>query len=226
MCGRFTQTKTLAEVAGRFRAKRGALPDLPPRYNVAPSETVPVIVPEEDTRWIRPMQWGLVPSWAKHPSGGAKCINARAETLLERPTYRKSFERRRALIPIDGFYEWRRPDRQPFWIARKDRGLFALAGLWDAWRSESGRELLTFTIVTVPANEDIRPIHHRMPAILRLEDEDRWTARGSVDSLETLLTPYAAGELDLMPVSPAVNSPMHDSADCLKPPPQPSLFEV
>lgn len=224
MCGRLTQTKTLAEVAERFRAKRGSLPDLPPRYNVAPSETVPVIVSDGHTRWIRPMQWGLVPSWAKDPSGGAKSINAKAETLAERPTFRRSFASRRALIPIDGFYEWRRPDRQPFWIARKGRGLFSLAGLWDLWRSESGRELLSFSIITVPANDAIRPVHDRMPAILRPEEESRWLEPGPPDRLKEILQPYDSRELELTPVSVAVNSPRNDSPECLRPAAQLGLF--
>ena len=172
---------------------------------------------------FKSMQWGLVPSWAKEAALGSKMINARAETLNQKPSFRKSFERRRCLVPADGFYEWKRVGENkikiPMRIVLKNRGAFAFAGLWDTWQKPDGNELQTFTIITTQPNELMDPIHNRMPVILHEKDEDKWLDPDFKDTLKLsdLLAPYSADEMEAYEVLPLVNSPRNDSPGCLKP---------
>ncbi len=222
MCGRYTlATPNPAEVRGRFPI--GETVDVRRRYNVAPGDEVLAVTTDKEGRPRGELlRWGLVPSWAKQPDTGLKMINARVETVGERPAYRRAFERYRCLIVADGFYEWRRPPtgpKQAFHIARADGGLFAFAGLWSIWHGEDGQTLRTCTILTTAANTAIAPLHDRMPVILAPEAESAWLE--PADSPERLrrllggLDPHGTG---LRPVGPAVNDARYDGPDCLAPP--------
>ncbi|MDW8105641.1 MAG: SOS response-associated peptidase [Armatimonadota bacterium] len=219
MCGRFALTRPAEEVAVRFGAQQ-VLFQFGPRYNIAPSQPVAVIT-HEGERILQAMRWGLVPFWAKDPSIGNRLINARAETLLEKPSFKYAFTRRRCLVPADGFFEWRKEDgrRSPVYIRRRDGGLFAFAGLWEEWQSPDGSPLRTCTIITTEPNALIAPIHHRMAVILRPEDEALWLDHSvrEVKRLMALLQPYPAEELEAYPVSPRVNNPAHDDPSCIQP---------
>jgi putative SOS response-associated peptidase YedK len=167
MCGRFGASFQYRDIKVLWNL-RGDLPEFGPRYNIAPSQEVPLIIRNEDRNEVKPMLWGLVPSWAQDPSVGQRMINARSETLLEKPSFKQLVARRRCLVPADGFYEWRREGKHkvPVWIHLKNREPFAFAWLWDCWlERDLGSELYTFTIITTRANALLRPIHNRMPVI-------------------------------------------------------------
>jgi putative SOS response-associated peptidase YedK len=216
MCGRYTLHHTSKEIAERF----GVEPVeklLAPRYNVAPSQIVPVIrraQPGEDLRKMAGCKWGLIPYWAKDPKIGNNLINAKAETISEKPSFKQAFAKRRCLIPADGFFEWQKRGKapsQPIYVRRRDRGLFAFAGLWEGWKTPEGETVETCTIITVEPNELISTIHHRMAAILKPDDEAMWIdPKSGVDDMLRLLRPYESNELEAILVSRAVNSPMRD----------------
>jgi putative SOS response-associated peptidase YedK len=218
MCGRFTLVKPVGAVRERFMI--GAPAPLEPRYNIAPgTEIVTVTTDRDGVPRGELLLWGLVPNWAKDPAAGFKMINARAETLSEKPAYRSAFERFRCLIPADGFYEWRaRPGqaKQPFHITRSDGDLFAFAGLWSVWHRGQADELRSCTIITASANERMADVHPRMPVILEREDEAAWLgASTSVADLQALLHSLSAQQTVLRPVSNAVNSANNDGPECL-----------
>ena len=220
MCGRYTQTADPAKLARRFRLEPPG-PGISRRYNIAPTQDAPVIA-NDAPKNIRMMRWGLVPSWAKDAAIGNRMINARAETLSEKPSFKKPLERRRCLVLADGFYEWRVAAGRakiPVRIVMKSHEPFAFAGLWDLWRDPEGRELASFTIITTEANELLKPIHDRMPVILRPEDEDRWLDPGPTDTakLAPLLKPYLTEEMEAYDVSTRVNSPKNDDPVCITP---------
>ena len=225
MCGRYTLRHTTQQIVMRFAANEaiGAnfteMQPEAPRYNIAPTQPIAVIT-ENSPRVLEKMRWGLVPSWAKDPSIGSRLLNARAETLAEKPSFRSALKRRRCIIPADGFYEWKKQGkaRQPMCIHRKDDGLFAFAGLWEEWASPAGTKLRTCTIITCAPNNVMSSIHHRMPAILRPEDEADWLAQSqkSTADLLALLTPYPDEEIEVYPVSTVVNSAANDRSDCIK----------
>ena len=218
MCGRFTLHHDPDALAERFATP--PLPDLAPRYNVAPAQPVAVVT-QDTPRRLEQYHWGLIPAWAKDKSLGHRMINARAETLAERPAFRTALKRRRCLIPADGFYEWREADnpdeggRTPLYFRRADGALFAFAGLWDEWRDPAtGQPLRSCAIVTSAPNPLVAPIHDRMPVVLRREDEGRWLDPSDVDtaSLLSLLAPAPGGEAawEAYPVSRRVNAPTVD----------------
>ena len=223
MCGRYTLHHTPKEIAERF----GVEPVeelLAPRYNVAPSQIVPVIrraQPGEDLRKMAGCKWGLIPYWAKDPKIGNNLINAKAETISEKPSFKQAFAKRRCLIPADGFFEWQKRGKapsQPIYIRRRDGGLFAFAGLWEGWKTPEGETVETCTIITVEPNELISTIHHRMAAILKPDDEAMWIdPKSGVDDLLRLLRPYESNELEAVPVSRAVNSPTRDDPALIAP---------
>jgi putative SOS response-associated peptidase YedK len=218
MCGRFTQRHKAAEVAEYFGLE--AVPDfIVPRYNIAPTQVVPVIH-ERDGRVALACRWGLVPFWAKDPAIGNKLINAKAETLAEKPSFRYAFEKRRCLIPADGFYEWdkRTKPSKPLFIHRRDDGLFAFAGLWEECKLLNGETLRTCAIITVEPNVLIGGFHHRMAAILPREDEANWLdPSAEAQALLPLLRPYAGAELVADVVSRAVNDARVDEPGLVKP---------
>ncbi|MGB3292586.1 MAG: SOS response-associated peptidase [Phormidesmis sp.] len=218
MCGRFTQTRSGEAIAQTFSLK--TTPDPQPRYNIAPTQAVSAIAQPGEAREYRVFQWGLVPSWAKDPSIGNRMINARAETVAEKPSFRAAFKRRRCLIVADGFYEWQRTgkQKQPYYIQVED-DLFGFAGLWEHWESGDGSYLETCTILTTEPNELMARIHNRMPVIVHPDNYDLWLDPDLQDGrhLQHLLRPYEADAMQLQPVSQTVNNPRNETAACIEP---------
>lgn len=219
MCGRFTQHHTPEEVAERFEIETTDYL-FEPRYNIAPTQPIAAVVFQGGGRRLAAFKWGLVPFWAKDPAISSRMINAKAETLAEKPSFKHAFARRRCLIPADGFYEWQKKGKgpsRPLYIRRRDCGLFAFAGLWEEWSTPDGDHLQTCTIITVEPNELIGEVHHRMAAILRPEDEAIWLdPRRTPPELEALLRPYPSEELEMYEVSRAVNSPAIDAPSLIR----------
>lgn len=175
MCSRFSQTLPPDGVRSLFGYRNR--PDFPPRHNISPSEPIPVVrQTRERGREFVLMRWGLIPSWVKDPDEFSMLINARSETVLEKPSFRAAMRHRRCLIPADGFYEWTGPKgrKRPFHICRADGGPIAFAGLWEHWQGAEGEEIESVTILTTEANADLAPLHHRMPVILDPDDFDAW----------------------------------------------------
>ncbi|ADB51691.1 SOS response-associated peptidase [Conexibacter woesei] len=219
MCGRFTLATTTAdELRHRFPLGESAV-DLRQRFNVAPGDEVVTVAARDGVATGRMLRWGLIPPWARDPSVGYKMINARAETVAEKPAYRDPFAKRRCLIVADGFYEWQRQGRakQPFHITRTDGAPFAFAGLWTGWKNPEDDEWLrSCTIVTTEANDKISGIHPRMPVILDPADEQTWIdPETPVARLQELLRPLPADGTNARAVSRAVNNARYDGPDCL-----------
>lgn len=221
MCGRFTIAFDLADLSDELGL--GEIPlDWEPRYNVAPGQPVLAATDAAARRaeWLR---WGLIPYWAKDPAIGNKLINARAETLAEKPSFRSAFQKRRCLIFADGFYEWQKSvsgkgGTQPYYFKRKDGRPFAFAGLWEIW--QPGREdeaVKTCTIITTSANEVVAPVHERMPVMLSKEDAWKWVSDGPGVDINRLLVPFEAELMEAYPVGPYVSKPGYESAVCREP---------
>ena len=185
------------------------------------SPTIPVIVRQRVGNEYRVMHWGLIPNWAADPSIGNRMINARAETLTEFPSFKHLVDRRRCIIPADGFYEWRKEGKRkfPMLVYLKNKEPFGLAGLWDMWRKPDGGKVESFTIITTEPNELIEPIHNRMPVILRPEDEEEWldASRTAFAKAKSVLKPYPDEMLDTHDVSQIVNSAKYDGPECIQP---------
>lgn len=220
MCGRYTLTITGSMLADWFGIAEGEL-DLVPRYNIAPTQEVLTVISDGQRNHARPMRWGLIPSWAKDISIGSRMINARAETLAEKPSFRTALRKRRCLVPADGFYEWQQTGgrKRPMRIVLRSREPFAFAGLWDTWRSPEGEAITSCTIVTTSANSLMEPIHSRMPVILPRENEAAWLAPDNEDvqALCGLLLPYPSERLEAYEVSGLVNSPRNETSQCIAP---------
>ena len=220
MCGRFTQERPTSDLAEIFAAED--LADAPgARFNVAPTDEAAVVVEREERRAIKAYRWGLIPHWADSPKIGNRMFNARAETLTTSPAFRDAFRRRRCLVPVDSFFEWRREGtvRQPFRIVRTDSRPLALAGLWSGWRDPETDEVRrTFTIITTTPNDLMRPIHNRMPVVLAEEAWDLWLDTGLADpgELQGLLVPAADADLEAYPVSRAVNNVRNDGPSLIE----------
>ncbi|MEO0801867.1 MAG: SOS response-associated peptidase [Cyanobacteria bacterium J06642_2] len=222
MCGRFALAAEIKAIAKAFGLQN--MPDLPPRYNIAPSQPVAVVrASNRKERELAIVQWGLIPSWTKDVSKWKPLINARAETAAEKPSFRTAFRRRRCLIPASGFYEWQKVEggKQPFFIHQQgendDLPLFAFAGLWERWQGANGDELESCTILTTTANAAMKPIHNRMPIILVPRDYDAWllTDERDVNELRSLLHPIDDEWVSAYPVSTTVNNPRNDVPECL-----------
>jgi putative SOS response-associated peptidase YedK len=219
MCGRFTLTVDPGQLQDAF-----PWIDIPKevaqRYNIAPSQPVGV-VPNDGKNRLDFYNWGLIPFWAKDPKIGNRMINARSETIQEKPSFRGSFKYKRCLVLADGFYEWRKQPgntaKVPYFIHLKDSSPFAFAGLWDIWHSNDGSEVRSFTIITTGPNQLIEEIHNRMPVILPPDSYESWIKEGENDPklLKSFLKPYPSDEMDAYPVSRAVNSPQNDSPECI-----------
>ncbi len=219
MCGRFSQSLPGEAIALTFQLTEA--PDWQPRYNIAPTQRVLAIVATESgDRQVKPLRWGLIPSWSKDAAIGAKLINARSETVAEKPSFRSAFKQRRCLIVADGFYEWRKQPgkKQPFYFRLENGSPFAFAGLWERWHPSQADGLETCTILTTEANLTVAQVHDRMPVILTAESYDRWLDP-TLDSasLQALLRPYGGSSMTAYPVSLSVNSPLHDTPDCTAP---------
>ena len=225
MCGRFSSTSQLQFLLEQFRAEPLGVEGHEPSWNVAPASDILVVTASPDgPRQLRELKWGLVPRWAKDPSGANRMINLRAETVREKKGWKSTLARRRCIIPIDGFYEWQDQGKgqrkQPFYITSRDFTPLALAGLWATWRDpDSGEELFTCTILTTSANELMEPVHHRMPVILVPEDWDAWLDPENTDTeeLAKLLVPAPEEMLTLWPVDPAVGNVRNNRPELQEP---------
>jgi putative SOS response-associated peptidase YedK len=220
MCGRFARYASGDEVAQRFQLPEATLFD-EPRYNIAPTQPVAAVRATAWGRALAWLRWGLIPSWSSDPAIGNKLINARAETVTEKPSFRSAFKQRRCLIPASGYYEWekRRGSRkQPYFIRPRNGSLFAFAGLWERWHDSQGTPVETCTILTSEANEQLRSLHDRMPLILDPAADATWLDPGAdAPSLHALLVPYPAEKMEAFPVNPWVNDPRHEGPRCLEP---------
>ncbi len=220
MCGRYTLTSPATTLAASFDI--GTIAELAPRYNVAPSQSVPVVrMAATGTReWVE-VRWGLIPSWAKDPAIGQRLINARAETAAAKPAFRAAMRRRRCLVPADGFYEWqkRAQGKQPFYIRRRDDAPFAIAGLWEHWQPAGGELIETCTLLTTEPNSLVAPIHNRMPVIVDQAVYAQWLdpTIEKADDLAAILQPYPDNEMVAIPISTRVNNARHDAPDCIEP---------
>ncbi len=221
MCGRFTLTADPNDLREAFPWLN--IPQNPtPRYNVAPTQPVAVI-PNDGKQTLDYYIWGLVPFWAKDPSIGSRMINARSETLMEKPSFKSAFKRKRCLIPATGFYEWKAVEGQktktPMYIQLKTGKPFAFAGLWDRWESTEGSTILSCTIITTRPNELVGQIHNRMPVILHPENYSLWLETGEppLESLNQLLQPYPETEMQAYEVSRLVNKPDVDNPSLIDP---------
>jgi putative SOS response-associated peptidase YedK len=225
MCGRFSSTTQLSFLLERFRAEPSGVEGHQPSWNVAPASNILVVVAGEDgARQLRELRWGLVPRWSKDPKSGNRMINMRAETVRDKPTWRRTLGSKRCIIPIDGFYEWQDQGKgkrkQPFYIAARDGQPLALAGLWATWRDpDSDDELWTCTILTTTANKLMASVHHRMPVILLPESWDAWLDPDNhdVDQLAALLEPAPEDLLALWPVDQAVGNPRNNGPELQRP---------
>ena len=215
MCGRFTQNFTWAELHALYRLTNDAIPNLRASWNIAPTQDVGVIVPEEGGRFFKTMRWGLVPMWAKDIKIGNQAINARIETAAAKPLFRGAWKTRRCLIPASGFYEWRevevpgkaKPAKQPFYISRQDGQPLTFTGLWEKWKDG----MLSFTILTCEAFDGIRDLHSRMPVILAKDGFEPWLAGEN-----PVIDPGLDAAVTVRPVSPKMNSPKYNAPDCIQ----------
>jgi putative SOS response-associated peptidase YedK len=219
MCGRFMQERPVSDLAEIFGAEQ--LADEPGgRYNIAPTDEAIVVVERDDRRALVAYRWGLIPHWAEDPKIASRTFNARAESVATMPAFRESFRRRRCLVPVDGFYEWRREGtaRRPYRIFRSDGLPLALAGLWSGWRNpDTGEVRRTFTIVTTTPNEVVAPLHDRMPVIVPDDAWARWLDPRPAEpgELRALLEPTDAVPLQIAPASRLVNDVRHDGPELL-----------
>jgi len=224
MCGRYALAQEHEALRIRFGfTEETALPFVhSPRFNIAPTQIAPIVTNGQEMK-LRNMRWGLIPHWAKDPAIGNSLINARADTVAEKPSFRDSFKKRRCLVPATGFFEWKKEplskSKQPFFIATRSRDIFSFAGLWSIWKNpQTAEEMLSYTILTTEPNELMSEIHNRMPVILPVEREKDWLdLSASPEFLRGLLAPYPAALLEAFPVSKIVNSPRNDSPDCIAP---------
>jgi len=218
MCGRYSQTASLEEISRLFGVTERL--NLPPRYNIAPTQDAPVVRLDKDgARQLLQMRWGLIPFWAKDQKMGNRLINARAEAAATAPAFRDAFKARHCLVAADGFYEWRNEGgkKQPWRITLTDGGPFAFAGLWERWRDAAGAWIRSFTILTTDANELVKPIHARMPVILDPKDHEAWLAVGDTKAQAALLRPFPAEAMRAYRVNPIVNNARVDEPACIAP---------
>lgn len=238
MCARFTLRISPATLATMFELDE--IPEIPIRYNIAPTQDIAAVTESrEGDRRLRFLRWGLVPSWAKSPAVGQMMINSKAETLSQKSAFKRAFERRRCLIPADGFYEWAevpagppenslfegvepgppKTRKQPYLISLKGGEPFAFAGIWERWGDPKGQTVDSCSIVTTDSNELIAPVHDRMPVILGPDAYDLWLDRSEMNTkkLTPMLVPYPAREMEMMPVNPIVGNPRIDGPECVEP---------
>jgi len=221
MCGRFTNSAKPKDIEKEFKVGKLNPKLFTPRYNIAPTQMIPAVLEMDGERIVNELRWGLIPSWAKDDSIGNKTINARAETLAEKPSFKNAFKSRRCIIPASGFYEWAKKGsgtKQPFYFYLKEKDVFGFAGLYEEWLDKTTGELVeSCTIITTEANEVLEPVHDRMPVILKAENYDLWLNEKEKDTniLQNLLVPYPAKEMASHEVSKAVNSPSYDSSELI-----------
>jgi putative SOS response-associated peptidase YedK len=223
MCGRFALNASPELLRSLFELNEE--PYIAERYNIAPTQPVAVVRMDAQTQqrqWAL-LRWGLIPSWSKDPAIGAQLINARSETVTEKPSFRSAFKRRRCLIPASGFYEWQKSagGKQPYFIHMKDHSSFAIAGLWESWSGSDGEELQTCTLLTTEANALMAPLHDRMPVIIEARDYGLWLGSGReetpayLQNLLHLLRPYADDALTAYAVDTYVNNTRNEGERCI-----------
>lgn len=221
MCGRFTLTVDPAELQEQF-GDYIFPPQFAPRFNIAPSQPV-LVIPNDGHKKANFFLWGLIPSWAKDPAIANRLINARGETLAEKPSFRGSYKYKRCLILADGFFEWQvqpgTKSKTPYFIHMKDRQPFAFAGLWDEWQGPDGSQVRTCTIITTSPNNLMMPLHNRMPVIIHQDAYAQWLEKSpqTPENLQPLIKPYPSDEMTAHPVSTLVNNPANDRAECVVP---------
>lgn len=217
MCGRYSNLMP-PEAMRRLFKTVGPLPNLPPGFNCAPTQALPVVRRGREGRQLVLMRWGLVPPWSAGPGSGPSLVNARAETVATKPAFREAFRQRRCLVPCDGFYEWRQEEkiRRPYRITMRDGSPFALAGVWDRWRDPAGHWLESFAVIVTDANSLIADIHDRMPVILPEECWQAWLDPDFRDAA-ALLKPYPAEAMRRQALSTRVNDPRNNDPECLLP---------
>lgn len=218
MCGRFERCSSIEHIAQEFRVQKVSF-EIPPSYNIAPTQNI-VIINNQGTKQLVSCRWGFLPSWAKDPSIGHKMINARAETVSTKPTFKSAFKKQRCLVIADGFFEWKNEKNRkvPYLIRLKSGKPFGFAGLYNQWTSESGEKICTCTIITTEANELLEPIHDRMPVIIPRDKEDYWlNPSKDLEALMEMLKPYTSEEMEMYEVSSKINYPKYNSPDVLEP---------
>jgi putative SOS response-associated peptidase YedK len=220
MCGRFTSLLTPELLAIMYEAL--AQYDITPRYNIAPTQNVPVVRQSSaGDRYLSSIRWGLVPHWAKDQTRGSTMINARSETVAEKPAFRQAIRSRRCIVPASGYFEWKSTPagKLPHYITTRDGSLFSLAGIWESWKTSEGGNLETFSLLTTAANSVMLPIHDRMPVILRPDAFSLWLdcSVNNPRDLEYLYQPFPGDQMQSWQVSKLVNSPAHDSDKCIRP---------
>lgn len=235
MCGRYVLTAPFSVLVALYNLT-GGRPNLQPHWNIAPTQMVPVIRRDKDGRAISLVRWGLIPAWVKDPKAGPPLINARAETVAEKPSFREAFKRRRCIVPADGWYEWARAEKtkQPWYYTSLGGEPFAFAGLWEKWSDpQTGESVESCALITVAANSLAVNVHDRMPAILKPDDVERWLEGTSEDELAACLAPFPSDGMTARMVGTRVNAVRNDDPACLdppapegppEPPRQPSLF--
>jgi len=220
MCGRFVLFSDLKDIQRAFDLAPSQT-EVRQSYNVAPTQQVYVVVQRAGANALETMRWGLIPSWAKDEKIGSRMINARAESVAEKPSFKRSLQKRRCLVVADGFYEWHTEGakKTPMFIKLKSDAPFGFAGLYDVWKSPDGEEVTSCTIITTSANAMMKKIHDRMPVILSKDAQKIWLDPEitDVEKLVALLKPYPANKMQAFAVSPLVNSPKNNSADCIAP---------
>ncbi|MDO9546919.1 MAG: SOS response-associated peptidase [Pelolinea sp.] len=220
MCGRFTITLEPAFFQQELDLGK-VLSEWTPRYNTAPSQNIPVVL-DPTERDVEMLRWGLIPHWAKDPAIGNRMINARSETIQEKPSFRAAFKQRRCLILADGFYEWQKPaakgsHKVPYYFQLTNGAPFAFAGIWEAWQEPEGDEVRSCSIITCPPNELVAQAHDRMPVILDKTTCWNWLSEQPANDLQAMLAPYPAEKMHAHPVGLTVNNPRNDSAECVRP---------
>ena len=219
MCGRYASSANPDDLVSHFRVEEPPEEVLPPSYNVAPTDPVYVVMERHEQRLLRVVRWGLVPSWAKDPKVGARFINARRETVAEKPAFRAAYQRRRCLVPADGYFEWQQQggQKQPYFLAARDRGPLAMAGLYEVWKGPDEQLLWTCTVITTEAADELGHIHDRTPLLVPPDAWDRWLDADVEDPGQELLVPGTPGVLDAWPVPPAVGNVKNNGPELVEP---------
>ncbi|MDO9577080.1 MAG: SOS response-associated peptidase [Candidatus Cloacimonadales bacterium] len=215
MCGRFALYSSFSAIK-EYADILNEIEDLEANYNSAPGQIIPIIMLQKKKKYLKPAKWGLVPFWTNNPKIGSHLINARADSVAIKPSFKAAFKYRRCLIPANGFYEWRKNNKQPFYITLKNSELFTFAGLWEEWYHPDGTLLRTCSIITTEPNEIMQEIHDRMPVILSPKAEEKWLVQNDQKKLLDLLIPFDSKEMQMHPVSKAVNSYKNNDSQLLK----------
>jgi len=217
MCGRFSLTKDEIAINERFETSWSEAPYIP-RFNAAPGQEQAVITNQQQGM-VSFLKWGLVPFWAKDPAIGNKMINAKAETVDQKASFKNPFKRKRCLVISDGFFEWKKTSegKIPHYIFLKNHELFAFAGIWESWKNNEGERLNTFSILTTEPNSMMKNLHNRMPVILPRDEEEEWLSSEKPEQLKKLLQPFDSNKMDHYPISTLVNSPRNDTPEVIKP---------